>query len=192
MPLRPMKLAVLHYQPKDEQADEVVGHVIDAARSLGHEVVPVAVDDRVSDILNPLQKAKADLVINLCETFADDYRMEVNVAALMEMARIRYTGSSVAGLLLAGDKVLTKQLLDFHEVKTPNFASFNEETFETSGTLRFPLIVKPARSDASIGIGKRSVVHNWTQLTERVKQISSELQDDALAEEFIEGREVYV
>src|SRR5262249_20098860 len=154
--------------------------------------VPVAVDDRVSDILNPLQKAKADLVFNLCETFADDYKMEVNVAALMEMARIRYTGSGVAGLLLAGDKVLTKQLLDFHEVKTPNFASFNEETFETSGSLRFPLIVKPARSDASIGIGKRSVVYNWSQLTERVKQISGELQDDALAEEFIEGREVYV
>ena len=115
-------------------------------------------DDRVFDILRDIQRAKCDLVFNVCETFADDYRMEVNVAALMEMARVKFTGSGTAGLLLAQDKVLTKQLLEFHEVSTPNFATFDGDTFETNGILRFPLIVKPARTDASIGIGKNSVV----------------------------------
>jgi len=131
-------------------------------------------------------------VFNVCETFASDYRMEVNVAALMEMGRVKYTGSSTAGLLLAQDKVLTKQLLEFHEVSTPNFAVFENDTFETKGILRFPLIVKPARSDASIGIGRHSVVQNWQELTERVREIRDDLQDEALVEEYIDGREVYV
>jgi D-alanine-D-alanine ligase len=192
MALSPLKLAVLHYQPSNELADPVVGHIQSALAELGHESVAVAVHDQVFDILKAIEECHCDLVFNLCETFADDYRMEVNVAALMEMAHLRYTGSGTAGLLLAQDKILTKQLLQFHEVRTPNFATFDGQTFETHGPLRFPLIVKPARSDASMGIGQRSVVHDWDELTKRVREIRKELRDEALAEEFIEGREVYV
>ena len=191
MELPRFRVAILHYQPKREEADPVVGHLIDALTELGHEPISVAVADRVPDILRDINKARADLVLNVCETFAEDYRMEVNVAALMEMGRVKFTGSGTAGLLLAQDKVLAKQLLAFHGVPTPNFASFDARTFETSGSLRFPLIVKPARSDASIGIGQDSVVENWEQLIDRVREIRDELKDDALAEEFIEGREVY-
>ena len=192
MPLQPLKIAVLHYQPKGDEVDPVVTQLTEALSSLGHQVTTVAVDDRVSEILRDIQRAKCDLVFNVCETFASDYRMEVNVAALMEMGRVKYTGSSTAGLLLAQDKVLTKQLLEFHEVLSPNFAVFENDTFETKGILRFPLIVKPARSDASIGIGRHSVVQNWQELTERVREIRDDLQDEALVEEFIDGREVYV
>src|SRR5580692_1615615 len=99
MPLPPLKVAVLHYQPGGEPADDVVGHIAGALRDLGHEAKPVAVHDRVTDMLENIQKSKCDLVFNACETFADDYRLEVNVAALMEMARIPYTGSGTAGLL---------------------------------------------------------------------------------------------
>jgi D-alanine-D-alanine ligase len=192
MPQPPLKIAVLHYQPKGDEVDPVVPQLTEALTELGHQISTVAVDDRVSEILRDIQRAKCDLVFNVCETFASDYRMEVNVAALMEMGRVKYTGSGAAGLLLAQDKVLTKQLLEFHEVASPNFAVFENDTFETKGSLRFPLIVKPARSDASIGIGRHSVVQNWQELTERVREIRDDLQDEALVEEFIEGREVYV
>jgi D-alanine-D-alanine ligase len=192
MPLAPLKIAVLHYQPKGDEVDPVVPQLTEALTELGHQISTVAVDDRVSEILRDIQRAKCDLVFNVCETFASDYRMEVNVAALMEMGRVKYTGSGAAGLFLAQDKVLTKQLLEFHEVASPNFAVFENDTFETKGSLRFPLIVKPARSDASIGIGRHSVVQNWQELTERVREIRDDLQDEALVEEFIEGREVYV
>jgi D-alanine-D-alanine ligase len=150
------------------------------------------VHDRVFDVLTALEQSKCDMVFNVCETFADDYRMEVNVAALLEMARRRVTGSGTAGLLLAQDKILTKQLLEYHEVKTPHFATFDGETFETHGVLRFPLVVKPAKSDASIGIGRHSVVKDWDELTKRVREIRKEFNDDSLAEEYIPGREVYV
>jgi D-alanine-D-alanine ligase len=187
-----LKIAVLHYQPSGEPVDPVVGHIVDALKELGHQTVTVGVHDRVFDLLKAIEKAGADLVFNVCETFADDYRLEVNVAALMEMARIRFTGSGTAGLLLAQDKILTKQLLGYHEVLTPNFATFDGETFETKGRMKFPLIVKPSRSDASLGIGKHSVVADWEELTRRVREIRKEFSDEALAEEFIEGREVYV
>lgn len=192
MAIAPLKVAVLHYQAQGDPVDEVVDHITDALRELGHEPVTVSVQDRVFDILRAIEASKCDLVFNVCETFADDYRMEVNVAALMEMARIKYTGSGVAGLLLAQDKILTKQLLGYHEVRTPNYAMFDGEAFETHGKLEFPLIVKPARTDASIGIGNKSVVQNWEDLTRRVRDIRKELNDESLAEEFIEGREVYV
>jgi D-alanine-D-alanine ligase len=188
----PLKIAVLHYQPTGDEMDDVVTHITNALTGLGHHAVTIAVHDRVFDILSEIEKSECDLVFNVCETFADDYRMEVNIAALMEMARVKYTGSGTAGLLLAQDKILTKQLLGYHEVLTPHFATFDGETFETNGRMSFPLIVKPAKSDASLGISKHSVVHDWDGLTKRVREIRKEFQDEALAEEFIEGREVYV
>src|SRR6476620_7999898 len=138
MPLPPLKLAVLHYQPRGEQMDPVVQNICDALTDLGHSAEAIGVHDRVFDILTEVEKSQCDMVFNVCETFADDYRLEVNVAALMEMARIKHTGSGTAGLLLAQDKILTKQLLGYHEVRTPNFATFDAATFETQGRLRFP------------------------------------------------------
>jgi D-alanine-D-alanine ligase len=187
-----MKIAVLHYQPSDYPLDPVVEHIAAALKELGHTPVTIGVHDRVFDLLNAVEDAKADLVFNVCETFADDYRLEVNVAALMEMAGIKFTGSGTAGLLLAQDKILTKQLLDYHEVVTPKFLTFDGEAFEAYGRMNFPLIVKPSRTDASLGIGKHSVVKDWDELTRRVRDIRKTFNDEALAEEFIDGREVYV
>ncbi|MFO0596936.1 MAG: ATP-grasp domain-containing protein [Myxococcaceae bacterium] len=188
----PLKISVLHYQPSGDPMDPVVEDVMAALKSLGHVTTPMAVHDRVFDLLQQIEKQKPDLVFNVCETFADDYRLEVNVAAVLEMARVNFTGSGTAGLLLAQDKILTKQLLEYHEVNTPNFLTFDGEAFEAFGRMNFPLIVKPARSDASIGIGQHSVVKDWDELTRRVREIRKTLNDEALAEEFIDGREVYV
>ena len=187
-----LKVAVLHYQPGVEEVDPVVLQIEAALKANGHTPQLLSVDDRVTDVLEKIQGSGADLVFNVCETFADDYRMEVNIAALMEMARVKFTGSGTAGLLLAQDKILTKQLLEFHGVLSPRFAMFDGHTFSTNGDLSFPLIVKPAKSDASIGIGKRSIVKDLKELSARVAEIREELDDDALAEEFIEGREMYV
>ena len=192
MALLPLKIGLLHYQPEGEPKDAVVVDVEVALAELGHESVGIAVHDRVGEIVQAIEEAQYDLVFNLCETFAGDYRLEVNVAAVMEMSRVPYTGAGVAGLLLAQDKMLTKQLLGYHDIRTPNYAMFDGEAFEAHGMLSFPLIVKPARTDASIGIGRHSVVSSWDDLTRRVRDIRRELNDESLAEEFIEGREVYV
>lgn len=185
----PLRIAVLHYQPKGEAPDAVVGQVRAALEEAGHTPVDVGVDESVTDLMRKVTWSRADLVFNICETFAEDYRLEVNVAAVLELARVPFTGSGTAGLLLAQDKILTKQLLQFHGVLTPRFATFDGDSFQTNGDLKFPLIVKPARSDASMGLG---VEKDMEGLARRVRRIREEFDDEALAEEFIEGREIYV
>ncbi|RKG65060.1 ATP-grasp domain-containing protein [Corallococcus sp. CA054B] len=189
MPVKSLRIALLHYQAKDDPPDPVVEQVGAALRAAGHDTLDVRVDESVSDLVQKLTRARADLVFNLCETFAEDYRLEVNVAAVLELARMPFTGAGTAGLLLAQDKVLTKQLLQFHGVLTPRFATFDGTSFQTSGDLSFPLVVKPARSDASMGLG---VEKDMEGLARRVKKIRQEYDDEALAEEYIEGRELYV
>ncbi|WP_434387231.1 D-alanine--D-alanine ligase family protein [Melittangium boletus] len=189
MALSPLRIAVLYYQSGQDEADPVVEQVSQCLRDAGHTAVPVRVDESLSDLVRRLTRSRADLVFNLCETFADDYRLEVNVAAVLELARLPFTGSGTAGLLLAQDKVLTKQLLQFHGVLTPRFATFDGPSMVAHGDLSFPLIVKPARSDASMGLG---VEKDLEGLARRVRLIREEYDDEALAEEFIEGREVYV
>ncbi|WP_164021630.1 D-alanine--D-alanine ligase family protein [Pyxidicoccus trucidator] len=185
----PLRIAVLHYQPKGEEPDAVVGQVRAALKEAGHTTVDVGVDESVTDLMRKVASSRADLVFNICETFAEDYRLEVNVAAVLELARVPFTGSGTAGLLLAQDKILTKQLLQFHGVLTPRFATFDGDSFQTSADLKFPLVVKPARSDASMGLG---VEKDMEGLARRVRKIREEYDDEALAEEFIEGREMYV
>ncbi|ATB31164.1 D-alanine--D-alanine ligase family protein [Melittangium boletus] len=189
MALSPLRVAVLYYQPKEDEADPVVQQVSRSLREAGHTPVPVRVDESLSDLVRQVSRSRADLVFNLCETFADDYRLEVNVAAVLELARMPFTGSGTAGLLLAQDKILTKQLLQFHGVLTPRFATFDGTSLQAHGDLSFPLIVKPARSDASMGLG---VEKDMDGLARRVRLIREQYDDEALAEEFIEGREVYV
>jgi len=166
-----------------------VGQVCSALEEGGHDTVAIGVDESVSDLVRQVGRSRADLVFNICETFADDYRLEVNVAAMLELARVPFTGSGTAGLLLAQDKVLTKQLLQYHGVLTPRFATFDGGSLQTSGDLRFPVVVKPVRSDASLGLG---VEKDLEGLARRVRRIREEFGDEALAEEFIEGRELYV
>jgi D-alanine-D-alanine ligase len=189
MSLRPLRIAVLHYQTESDPPDPVVAQVTAALEEAGHTPVDLRVDESITDLVRQVTRSQCDLVFNICETFAEDYRLEVNVAAVLELARMPFTGSATAGLLLAQDKILTKQLLQFHGVLTPRFATFDGSSFQTNGDLSFPLIVKPARSDASMGLG---VEKDMEGLARRVRRIHEEYDDEALAEEFIEGREIYV
>src|ERR671934_1104255 len=122
MPFVPLKIGLLHYQPEGEPADPVVGHIATALEELGHEYASIAVHDRVFDILDAIEAAHCDLVFNLCETFADDYRMEVNIAALMEMSRVRYTGAGVAGILHGREKMCAQQLPCCPDRRKPPYA----------------------------------------------------------------------
>jgi D-alanine-D-alanine ligase len=118
---------------------------------------------------------------------------DIPVTGLLDLLGLRYTGSGPGELYLSQDKGLTKKLLAFEDILYPRFAVFSRDTaFETGGNLRMPLFVKPLRSDASLGIGGKSLVHDGVALMERVTAIRRELNDSALAEEFIDGREFYV
>nr|MBA3660067.1 ATP-grasp domain-containing protein [Gemmatimonadales bacterium] len=140
-----------------------------------------------------LSRRRPDLVFNLMEMFGDNVFGDIPVAGLLELEGMKYTGSGPGELYLSQDKALTKKLLAFDEILYPRYAVLSKEAgFETGGNLRMPLFVKPLRSDASIGIGGKSLVQNTMEMMERVAAIQKECDDASLAEEYIEGREFYV
>jgi D-alanine-D-alanine ligase len=190
-----MKITVLTYleAEDDKDIDPAVKQVAAALRAKQHQVSILGVHGDVDKLIRGLKRRKPDLVFNLMEMFGDDVCADYPVAALMDVMKIRYTGSGPGELLLTQDKVLSKKVLAFEGIQFPRFAVFSTAAnLETGGNLRLPLFVKPSRMDASIGIGKKSLVHDTTTLMKRVVAIHEELDDAALAEEYIEGREFYV
>jgi len=192
-----MKITVLTYLDSEDETskeyDQVVLQVARTLRRLGHRVSVLGVHGDVKRLIAGLSRRRPDLVFNLMEMFGDNVFGDIPVTGLLDLLGLRYTGSGPGELYLSQDKGLTKKLLAFEEILYPRFAVFSRAAaFETGGNLRMPLFVKPLRSDASLGIGGKSLVHDTVALMERVTAIRKELNDNALAEEYIEGREFYV
>jgi D-alanine-D-alanine ligase len=150
------------------------------------------VDDTVEPLVSALTKDKPDLVFNIAESFGGKSALESNVAALLNLLQLRYTGSSPAGLILAGDKTLTKKVLSFHGILTARFATVFRGNVDWAGDIDFPLILKPPQEDASLGITQKSIVNDVKELLEKISSLQTEYQSPVLAEEFIDGREFYV
>jgi D-alanine-D-alanine ligase len=172
--------------------DPVLDQIRGAVEASGHTVQLLPVSDTVAPLVSELTAAGPDLVFNLAESFGGKSALESNVAALLNLLGLRYTGSSPAGLLLAGDKSLTKQVLTFHGIRTPEFATVFRGAVDWAGNIDFPLIVKPPQEDASLGITTNSVVHDLRELFTRIDELQSEFQQPVLVEQFVEGREFYV
>ena len=188
-----MRVALLHSAVALEPpVDPVIEQVQTALEVLGHQVTRVAADSDVEPVVSELRRAHADLVFNLAESFAGVSALESNVAALLNLLDLRYTGSSPAGLLLAGDKSLTKKVLRFHGIQTPEFATVYRGAVDWAGDIEFPVIVKPPQEDASIGITGGSVVSDLKELFGRIDSLQAEFRQPVLVEEFIDGREFYV
>jgi D-alanine-D-alanine ligase len=192
-----VNITVLTYlDAEDENSkdyDPVVPQVARALRRLDHRVSVLGVHGDVKRLIVGLSRRRPDLVFNLMEMFGENVFGDIPVTGLLDLLGLHYTGSGPGELYLSQDKGLTKKLLAFEDILYPRFAVFSREAaFETGGNLRMPLFVKPLRSDASLGIGGKSLVHDAVALMERVSAIRKELDDSALAEEFIDGREFYV
>ncbi len=188
-----MKIALLHTREAAESpTDPVLGQLCDALDRLGHEVEPIEVDKRVEPLVSALGRSHHDLIVNIAESFGGKSAMESNVAALLNLMGLRYTGSSPSGLILAGDKILAKKVLTFHHIAIPRFATVYRGALDWAEDLHFPVIVKPPQEDASVGLTSASVVRDLKQLLEQMDALQSEFEQPVLVEEFIEGREFYV
>jgi D-alanine-D-alanine ligase len=188
-----MKIVILHTQDALEPpVDPVLGQIEAALQCGGHEVTKLAVDNTVQPLVTSLNDHKPDIIFNIAESFAGKSALESNIAALLNLLGLRYTGSSPAGLILAGDKTLTKKILTFHGIQTAKFATVFRGAVDWAGEINFPLILKPPQEDASLGITQKSIVNNVQELLEKISSLQEEYQGPVLAEEFIDGREFYV
>src|SRR5687767_7332937 len=170
---------------------EVEEEVAEALTKLGHEPVMYELDGTQKSLLG-LAKAECDLVFNLAESFADDDTADYKIAAFLELLGRKYTGTGTHGLMLAQDKAVAKKIFAFHGIHTPVFAKSYRGRLDFSHDLHFPVIVKPAREDGSIGIEFSAVVNSIRELMERMDWLHAHFDSPVLIEEYIDGREMYV
>ena len=188
-----MRITLLHSADALEPpVDPVIEQVATTLQTLDHEVTRIAVADDIVPVIEGLRRARPELVFNLTESFRDVSSLDSNLAALLNLLGLRYTGSSPSGLVVAGDKSLTKKVLSYHGIRSPKFATVYLGGVNLTGEIEFPLIVKPTQEDASIGITSASVVRDLRELLERIEALRNEFGTPVLLEEFVEGREFYV
>jgi len=109
------------------------------------------------------------------------------------MQSLPFTGCGSTGLTLCKHKGISKKILHYHGIHVPNFlVMLRGQRIGRPRQLKFPILVKPVREEASYGISQASFVENDEQFRERIAFIHEKYNSDAIAEEYIEGRELYV
>ncbi len=178
---------------KERAAWKTEYDVVSTLRKIGHDVRPLGVADELQPIRAAVEEWKPHIVFNLLEEFHGLRKFDQHVVSLLELLQVPYTGCNPTGLVLAREKALSKKLLHYHRLPVPAFAVFpRARKVKRRRGLEFPLIVKSLTEEASEGIAQASIVDNDEKLAERVRFIHERIQTDAIAEQFIEGREIYV
>ena len=168
-------------------------HVQRALQQEGYKATLFNMNGDVQRLLDFVKQKQPDVIFNLCESIANESAHEMHIAGLYELLGIPYTGAPAFVLGSCLNKARTKEILAFHGIKTARFAIVKNigELQEDLG-LKYPLIVKPSREDASTGIDNGSVVEDLASLKKKVRGIFSEYDQPALIEEYINGRELNV
>lgn len=173
--------------------DKVVDQVVAALMAGGHEATILGVHRDLHALIDGLTKPKPELVFNLFENFGKVRLGAVCVVGLLDLLEVPYVGGGPGEFFLQQDKGITKKLLAFEGLPFPRFAVFTRDsTAEKAAGLKMPLIVKPLSMDSSIGISPSSIVTNEKDLMKRVAAVHERVKDEALVEEFIDGREFNV
>jgi len=178
------------FHPSEELVEDMAREVYEALKSAGYWVTLLPLGKNLFEFFERMKREEIDVVINLCEGYLNQSRFEPSIAAVYEMLDLPFTGNDSLALAICQDKFKTKAILRALGLPTPHgqLVSSPEEKIN----LPFPLIVKPACEDASVGINLNSVVDNEEALRLRIEEIVKKYQQPALVEEFIDGREFNV
>ncbi len=178
---------------RTEEEKPTEADVLACLRKLGHEVETLAIYDEVKVVFDKVEAFKPDVVFNLCETFLSDRSHEPNIPALLELMKVPYTGAGPDALLLCKDKAIAKKLLAFHRVRTARFVvSLREHPLKRLPKFSFPAFVKPIGEESSDGIAKASLAKTEEEAVERARFLHEKFETDALIEEYVDGRELYL
>jgi D-alanine-D-alanine ligase len=175
-----------------ETEPEMEYQIASALQKNGHDVLLLGVYDDLRDMSSRLADWKPALVFNATEAYLMNSELDYLIPALLEAEGYRYTGAPPLALLVTRNKSMSKKILAYHGVNVPAFASYRVgEKPNGEQKLRFPLIVKPLSADASEGIAQASIVHDVGGLADRVAFVHERFAQPAIAEEYVEGRELY-
>jgi len=185
-----MEREVADWKVDEPEMEYQIAH---ALRERGHEVRLLGVADDLEYFVRCLDEWKPDLVFNGAEAFRGNEALEYMLPGLLEAEGYRYTGAPPLALQMTRNKAISKKVLAYFGIQVPGFVSYRlHEKVEQEPGLRFPLFVKPLQADGSAGIAQASLVQDMAALTDRVAFIQDRFGQGAIAEEFVEGRELYV
>lgn len=198
--LRVLVLLHAHLQPpesvegmsiKEIHPFEMEYDVLNALKELGHDVMSVPIEEELIPIRRGIREHKPHVAFNLLTSFLDVGVYDAYVVSYLELLRTPYTGSNPRGIMQASHKPLSKKIMAYHRIPIPAFAVFPLRRSRVSKPkrLKFPLIVKSTREHSSVGIAQASIVYDDKSLKDRVEFIHRHVGTDAIAEEYIKGRE---
>lgn len=202
--LRVMMLVHSYLVPPDDLVDDADPRmdkyrteydVRAALQNLGHQVRMVAVDDEIAPVRRTIEEWNPHIAFNLLEAFGENAAHDYYVVSYLDMIKMPYTGCNPRGLVLSRDKALSKKLLAYHRIKVPRFRVFRWGRIIHEREVRnlpYPMVVKSLVEQGSIAIAQASFVSTPQELIERVVQVQEMTGTDAIAEEYIDGRELYV
>ena len=167
--------------------------VVATLREMGHEVFPLGLFDDLGLIRKALDEIKPHVSFNLLEEFHGRSLFDYHIASYMELLKQSYTGCNPRGLMLAHDKALCKKIMAYHRIRTPRFTVYPmSQKIKISKRLNFPLFIKSLYEDGSYGISQASIVTSEEKLLERINYLHEKMRTPVIAEEFIDGRELYI
>lgn len=168
-------------------------YVSKTLEKLGHDVKILGVRSDLGVVKETVEDFKPHIAFNLLEEFDGRVLFDQNVVSFLELLKVPYTGCNPRGMMLARDKALARKIMSYHRIPGPDFAVFPlGRVIRRPRRLQLPLFVKSLVEEASLGISQASIVHTDEELEDRVRFIHERVGTDAIAEEYIDGRELYV
>jgi D-alanine-D-alanine ligase len=168
-------------------------NVLNALRELGHHTEYLAIFDDLDLLQQKLQQFEPDIIFNLADQFKNNRAFDQHIVSFLAMRGVAFTGCGSTGLTLCKHKAISKKILGYHRIHTPEFVTIARgKRIARPKQLKFPILVKPLKEEASLGISQASFVESDDQFRERVQFIHEKFDNDVIAEEYIEGRELYV
>ena len=186
--------------PPDHSLDEYLAgdreteaDVLGAFSKLGHVTDHLVIFDSLEPLRQKLDSFQPDIVFNLADQFRNNRAFDQNIVSFLEMHGIPFTGCGSSGLTLCKHKAISKKILGYHRIHVPEFIVIPRgRRGVRPKRLKFPILIKPLKEEASYGISQASFVETDEQFRERVQFVHEKFDNDAIAEEYIEGRELYV
>ncbi|MBA3543557.1 MAG: ATP-grasp domain-containing protein [Chthoniobacterales bacterium] len=168
-------------------------NVLTALGALGYPTEHLAIFDDLDFLRQKMESFAPDVLFNLADQFKNNRGFDQNIVSFLEMQGVPFTGCGATGLVLCKHKGISKKILSYHRIHTPNFIVIPRgQRIARPRQLKFPLLVKPVKEEASLGIAQASFVETDEQFRERVSFIHEKHDGDVIAEEYIAGRELYV
>jgi D-alanine-D-alanine ligase len=168
-------------------------HVLQALGELGCETTHLAIFDNLDLLQQKLQSFEPDVIFNLADQFKNNRAFDQHIVSFLALRGVPFTGCGSTGLTLCKHKGISKKILSYHRIHTPDFVTIARgKRVGRPKRLKFPILVKPLKEEASLGISQASLVETDEQFKERVQFIHEKYDNDVIAEEYIEGRELYV